>query len=414
MPVDNRHQLILQTGNADKSFFLFHQKDFKDIDFDLYEIDLATGTFKKYVIVNYIPFLPTHLETTKNGALVGGYFLGRIPVILYFDFQTLKSKVLAGLFNEPGELIQIKVNEDQGFNILINAKNYSKQKTLWIKTYDSGGNLLQNVTLKPEENNSLLFGRIITLDKENQIVGGVYGNRNSDFSRGLFLAHIDPEFNQQLYYYPFIDLENFFKYMKSKRENRIKERIARKRVKGKKIRFQYRFLIHEFVPYRDEYILLGEAFYPRYKPLERNYYGLAPGAQLIFDGYQYTHAIIIGFDASGKLLWDNSFEINDVKSFTLEQFVKMDAQESKIALLYLFKDKIRSKIIQDNVVLEGKIYNQLKLQFDDTFSPDNVNINKLDYWYEDNFLAYGTQHIPYQRFKGQAKEVFFVNKLRYD
>jgi hypothetical protein len=160
--------------------------------------------------------------------------------------------------------------------------------------------------------------------------------------------------------------------------------------------------------------LLGEAFYPKYRNIEQNLvYGLAPGRNLIFDGYQYTHAIVLGFDTTGKLLWDNSFEINDVRTFNLQQFVKMDVQEDKIALLYLFDDKIRSKIIQDNEVLEGKSYNQLLLKFDNSYSFEDISFNKLDYWYEDNFLAYGTQNIPASRAGGRGRQLFFINKLRY-
>lgn len=398
-----------------KSFFLFHRKDFIDIHFYIYEVDLSNGNFKKYEIANFIPFVPTHFEVTNEGALIGGYFVGQIPVILFFDFTSLHSKVLPGLFNEAGELTQIKTNADDSFNVLINSKNNSRQKTLWIKNYDAHGGLIQNATLNPQENSGLLFGRIININNETQIIAGVYGNRNSDYSKGLFLARIDSEKNHELFYYPFADLQNFFKYMKAKREKRVKERIERRRINGRKLRLQYRFLVHEFIPYKDEFILLGEAFYPKYKQMDQTYgYGLVPGFNAVFDGYQYTHAIIIGFDELGKLMWDNSFEINDVRTFTLEQFVKMDVQNDKIALLYLYKDKIRSKIIQNNKVLEGKVYNQLNLDFEETHSPEDVNINRLDYWYHDNFLIYGTQSIPHTRFSRAPRQAFYVNKLRYN
>lgn len=413
LEVDPKLQLIQKIGSGNKAYFLFHRKDFSDINFTLYEVDLPTRNFKRYVIRNFIPFLPTHLVTTSNGALIGGYFLGRIPVILFFDFASTKSKVLPGLFNEAGELIQIKSNPDDSFNVIINAKNPSRQKTLWIKSYNANGDLIQNAVLEPEENYSLLFGRIITQQQGNQLIAGVYANRNSDFSRGLFLARVDSEYDQQLFYYPFTDLDNFFKYMKAKREKRVTERIARRKIKNKKIRLQYRFLVHEFVPHKNEYILLGEAFYPRYKQMQQYGYGNMPGVQAVFDGYQYTHAIIIGFNSAGDLLWDNSFEINDVRTFTLEQFVKMDVQEDRIALLYLYNDKIRSKIIQNNTVLEGKVFNQLNMEFEEATSSEDGNVSKLEYWYGDCFFAYGTQSIPHSKFRRQPRESFVISKVRY-
>src|SRR5688572_15912597 len=114
----------------------------------------------------------------------------------------------------------------------------------------------------------------------------------------------------------------------------------------------------------------------------------------------------------GKLLWDNSFEINDVRTFTLEQFVKMDAQKEKIALLYLYDNKIRTKIIQDSIVLEGKTSKQLQPKAD--ASPGS-SINRLDYWYDDYFLAYGVQDIGSPTLLGRnRKKVFFVSKVSYD
>lgn len=413
MPVNDNQQLAKTVKTREKCYFLFHHSEFREISFYLYEVDLATGDFTRYAIANYIPFLPIQLEITEYGALLGGYFGGRVPVVLFFEFSTTSSKVLPGLLNEPGELIQIKSNLDNSFNVLISARNMMKQKTLWIKNYDPQGRLVENATLIPEENNSLLFGRIIRLDENRQLIAGVYGNRNSEYSKGIFIADIYNTNNQQVLYYPFVDLENFFKYMKAKRENRVKERIARRKIKGKKLRFHYRFLVDEFVQHKDQYILLGEAFYPRYKQYEKNYMVATYGSLLVFDGYQYTHAVIIGFDKEGKLIWDNSFEINDIRSFTLEQFVKMDVQNDQIALLYLFDNKLRSKIIQNNSVVEGKSLRQLETNSTEETNEDEQNIGKLDYWYGHNFLAYGVKSNPFSRFTNQPRRIFFMSKVRY-
>ena len=253
-----------------------------------------------------------------------------------------------------------------------------------------------------------------------QLVAGVFGGRNSLYSRGLFLASIDPSGMQQLRYYNYGDLENFFNYMKAKREKRVKERIERRKIKGKRTRFNYRFLVHEIVPYNNQYILLGEAFYPRYTSTDRTYYGFFnPNAVYqnsiirdgrIFDGYRYTHAVVMGFDLNGKLLWDNSFEINDVKTFTLEQFVKLEVQKDRIALLYLFENEIRTKIIKNDEVLEGKTFEPIRTKAENEIvKKDETDFNKLDYWYRDFFFAYGVQEITNP---GTGKRrVFFINKV---
>ncbi|QOI97406.1 MAG: hypothetical protein HRU69_07845 [Flammeovirgaceae bacterium] len=399
-----------------RQYMLFYHREFTTLNFYIYSIQLKDGALTKYQVENYIPFVPTHLEVTSKGALIGGYYIGHVPVVLYFSFTTLRTNVLPGLVNETGELIQIRVSDDDSFQILIGAKNFMKQRTIWIKLYNPDGTLKQNTSIQPPENSSLLFGKVIETGNDNLVVAGTYGNRTSEYSKGLFIVTTNNQGDQVQYLYPFTDLENFFNYMKAKRQKRIKEKIERRKIKGKKIRLQYRILVHELVLQNNQYLLLGEAFYPVYKRDDRYNYGLATSLAIpyIFDGYRYTHAIVIGFNQQGKLQWDNSFEINDVKTFTLEQFVKMDAQSDKIALLYLFDNRIRTKILQGSKILEGKNYNPLKLDYQPEDSgEEDTDIRKLDYWYDGTFLAYGVERPPSRSMSRSRQRIFFINKVTY-
>ncbi len=406
-------------------FLLLRYKDYSRNDMILFVINDADGRYKQYQIKGYIPFAPTEFQITSQAALIGGYY-NRIPVVLHFSLTTLRSKVLPGLFSDAGELTQIKTYDDGTFDVLISAKNYTRQRTLWIKNYGADGSLYRNFALDPEENKHLIFGRSLKTNGNKQLVAGVYGSRSSEYSRGLFIATIDPSGLQQIRYYNFGDLENFFKYMKANRERRVKQRIERRKIKGKKIRFNYRFLVHEIVPYKEQFVLLGEAFYPKYHSVDRGHYSgfFNPNTPMptgiiqngrIFDGYYYTHAVVMGFTENGKILWDNSFEINDVKTFTLEQFVKLEVLPDKIALLYLFDNHIRTKIIQNNVVIEGKTIDPIRTLNDaDIVKEEKNDSNKLEYWYDNYLYAYGVQDVVTTLPEGAVKrKVFFINKLHY-
>lgn len=423
--VDKNYHLMGRKAFDSKLFFLLRYKDYSKNDLILIIIEERDGQYTQYHIKSYIPFAPTEFQITHKAALIGGYY-NRIPVVLHFSLLNFRSKVLPGLFSEPGELTQIKSYEDDSFDVLISAKNHARQRTLWIKNYSSEGNLYGNYPLDPPENKHLIFGRSLKTEGDKQIVAGVYGDRSSEYSRGLFIATIEQSGLEQMRYYNFGDLQNFFKYMKANREKRIKSRIERRKVKGKKIRFNYRFLVHEIVQYKDQYVLLGEAFYPRYLSVDGGHYGsfFNPNSAMpnsiihngrIFDGYHYTHAVVMGFNESGKLLWDNSFEINDVKTFTLEQFVKLEVLEDKIALMYLFENHIRTKIIQDNVVLEGKTIDPiLTLNENEIVKEEKNDVNKLEYWYNNYLYAYGVQNVVTHSPGGAVKrKVFFINKVHY-
>ena len=423
--VAKNYRLMGTKSYEGRLFLLLRYKDYSKNDLILYILDEPTGNYFQYQIKSYIPFAPTEFQVTDEAALIGGYY-NRVPVVLHYSLTTFRSKVLPGLFNEAGELTQIQTHNDNTFDVLIAARNLERQRTIWIKNYDPEGNLLRNMPLQPEENRHLIFGRSIKTDTDKQIVAGVYGNRSSEFSRGLFIATIDPSGYEQILYYNFGDLKNFFQYMKANRERRVRERIERKKIKGKKLKFNYRFLVHEIIPYNDQYVILGEAFYPRYQSVDQGQYrfftpyGPLPTGGFIqngriFDGYYYTHAVVMGFNENGKLLWDNSFEINDVKTFTLDQFVKLHVLTDRLVLTYLFENDIRTKIIQGDRVLEGKAIDPIRTFGENEIVKDDRNSrNKLEYWYKNYLYAYGTQDISTSTGAGQAKRrVFFINKVRY-
>lgn len=420
---DKAFELIGKRHLDKQLHLLLRHIDIRRKDMIVFRVSEEDGTYQQHAIKNYVPFVPTEFQVSKTAAIIGGYY-NNVPVVLYYSFETLKSKVVPGLLNEAGELTQIEVHDDGGFNILISAFTPAGQRTIWIKQYDPDGNLLFQMPLKTDANKHLLFGRSIFTGNASQLIAGTYGNRRSEFSKGLFLASIDPSGYQQIRYYNYGDLENFFKFLKVKREKRIKDRIERRRQKGKNVRFNYRFIIHEIVPYKNQFVLVGEAFYPKYVSVDPRfspgffYYGPSPGslasAGRVFDGFRYTHAVVMGFDSQGNVLWDNTFEINDVKTFTLEQFVKLEMQPDKIALLYLFDNQIRSKIIEGNEVIEGKTVEPIRtLAEGEKILRDRQNAAKsrLNYWYKDYFYAYGIQHLA----NGPQGErtVFYVNKVSY-
>jgi hypothetical protein len=425
LSIDKNYLLMGRRSFQDKLFLLLRYRDYSRNDLELIVINELNGLYSRHVIKSFIPFAPSEFQVTEKAALIGGYY-NRVPVVLHFSFSTLRSKVLPGLFNESGELTQVRTYPDGSIDVLISAKNFERQRTIWIKNYDPEGNLTRNFALDAEDNKHLIFGRSLKTGQKMQLVAGVYGNRSAEFSRGLFIASIDPSGMQQTRYYNFADLENFFKYMKARREQRIKQRIERKKIKGQKIRFNYRFLVHELIPYNNQYILLGEAFYPKYVSTDRVYYGrnffspyMNPSSIIqngrVFDGYYYTHAVVMCFDNQGKLLWDNSFEINDVRTFTLEQFVKMEVHPDNIALLYLFENEIRTKIIKGDQVVEGKTTDPIStLNKTDIVRKDPRAESKLEYWYRDYLYAYGIQEILAPAGNGFARRrVFYINKVSY-
>jgi hypothetical protein len=424
LPIEKNYVVMGKKVYGEKLYVLLRYINYSRNDFILLVVDNVTGNYNTYHIKGFIPFAPTEFTIAENAVLIGGYY-NRVPVVLHYSKNTMRSKVLPGLFNDVGELTQIKTYDDGTFDVLISSMNVMRQRTIFIKSYDVDANLVRNYPMEVSDNRHLIFGRSIKSSNDVKIIAGVFGNRSAEFSRGIFIASLDDAGGQTIRYYNFGDLENFFKYMKAKRERRVKDRIERRKIKGKKIKFNYRFLVHEIVPYRDQYILLGEAFYPKYINLDRGYYNgffsrdafnntnpIQNGR--IFDGYYYTHAVVMGFEPNGDLVWDNSFEINDVRTFTLDQFVKLEVQDDRIALLYLFENQLRTKIIHNNEVLEGKTLDPIKTGGqDDIVKKNDSEVNKLEYWYDNYMFAYGIQEIENPLRAPHKRRVFYISKIKH-
>lgn len=424
IPIENNLTILFAQVNNGVLSFLLKGTNYLSGDFLIVNVSLEKGNFSSYIVKNLIPFQPTQYELTTHAALIGGYFNYR-PLIVYFDFTSLQSKVLPGFFNEPGELSQLRTNADGSIDVIVSAKNLERKKCLWIRNYDYQGNLTKTIVLTPEEKKNLIFGRSIQSTNGDQIVSGVYG-RYSDYSRGVFVAVVNAMGEYTIRYYNFAELQHFFKYMKASRERRVLNRIERRKIKGKKTKFNYRMMVHDIIPYNNQFIMLGEAFFPHYSYASRSYgsftysprFSANPLSRegLVFDGYQYTHAVVLGFDQNGKLVWDNSFEVNDVRTMQLERFVKMQAEKERIILLYLYENILRSKIIKGAEVLEGKTTGNLEMKFQsDEAKAKETEMSKLDHWYDEYFFAFGVQTIRNNADVrvSQKRKVFFINKITY-
>lgn len=414
IPINREFQFSKQYTHQQTTHFLLNSNRF---EFKILSVDFKNYQYSLYDLQTLIPVNITEFKVSDYGALIGGYF-NQVPIVLFFEFASGLVKVLPGLFGEQGELNQIEFYDDGSFDILLCSRYFTKQKTIWIKSYTKQGDLANQIPVFASDQRSLLFGRSVQINQTQKVVVGVFGNRYSEYSKGLFIANLKDEEVTKINFYNYTDLENFFKFLKAKKEARLKTRIERRKQKGKKSHRHYRLLVHELFSQDNQVILLAEAFYPKYKQAD-NFGGYFPGMPTtgryrsnydrIFDGYRYTHAAVLGIDKNGNLIWDNCFEINDVKTFELEQFVKAVPTKSKINLVYSFENTLRFKSIQGNKVIENKNTVPIKSFSQNTNIVSSEN-TKVTRWYGNILLAYGVQEISINLNAATAR-VFFINKL---
>ncbi|WP_040397691.1 hypothetical protein [Cesiribacter andamanensis] len=401
-------------------FLLFTETRNRTEDYHLFVIDAETSFIRGYKIQNEMPLELTEFTVLEGLVLVGGYVNYR-PAVFAYDLSKEVLRVLPGLYLNNSELLELKVSPEQKtFTVLYTDQTPDKQKTIGSKTYNELGELVFEYRLKPERDKYLLYGRTTSFDDEAVHIAGTYSNSNSKYSRGVFVASIATDGSQRINYYDYGELQNFFSYMKDKRQKRVQERIKRRMAQGKKAKFNYRLLVHDVIENNGNHILLAEAFYPKYanRPASPYFDSSRPSAYQgqYLEGYKYTHAIMVGFDTKGKLLWDNSFEISEVTTYQLDKLVHVQPEQDYTVLLYSFEGAVKSKIIRNDRVLEDKNEEKIALQNSTDQVPNpEYGTTKLESWYGPYFFAYGTQRIrtsgsPALR---QGRKVFYINKIVY-
>jgi hypothetical protein len=225
-------------------------------------------------------------------------------------------------------------------------------------------------------------------------------------------------------FFNFLDLDNFTSYLPERKQNRIERKKQRKKNRGKELTINYLIVGHELIQKDDTYLFLGEACYPTYSQRTRYVTTTANGqtttrriTESVFDGFQYTHAILCKFNQNGELLWDNVFEMNSMyKPKRLKRFIAIsETPENTVKLSFTNYDKMEVKAFDFNgKVLIDRVSEPIALNFDE----DKAKRTKssIDFWYDDYFIAYGEQKIKNKSDDKETKgkrRVYFINKVKF-
>jgi hypothetical protein len=393
---------------------------------DLLFITFKVGEagFQSYVYKNVVPIKLTEFELKDDAVIFGGDVNMR-AVLMVYNFTQEKGFVLPGFYTDRSSLLQIVRNtNDEWFRVVTSERRLDKTYGITVRAYSTRGELIYSREIDAGEDRSLTNGRIVNGEIGANLLAGTYSKkRRTETSRGLFIADLAIDGTFDIQYYNYANLENFFNYMREKRKARIKRRIQRKKIKGKKLKFSYRLYVQDIIQQNDQNILIGEAYYPTYTSapygMPQNYWDpfISRRSQQVFDGYKYTHAIIIGFDNEGSLLWDNSFEINDLKSFFLEEHVQVVFTDNKIVMLYLYDQQLKVKVIREQDIIEGKSTEDLRLKYDsDEIKGNDEELEGLEKWYSKTFYAYGVNRVKNLKDSDIElnRKVFFINKIVVD
>jgi len=404
---DPDYDLMKTFRNQYFMYVLFKKID--KIDIGVLRIDLETGD-KSYTEGNLLTNMNIeHFVVLQSKAFIGGKYNDR-PVVVMFSFFDYTSKVLPEVHSNNLEINELDVDEQGNFLYLMLKNDRNCQ--FIVKKYSYEGKLMKSFTLGNRDTTPI-SGEVLNIDKEHPILMGNYADGCSLFALGFYVQQLNED--SKIQYINFADLDNFFSFMSAKREEKIKQRIKQRKQKGKDVKLRYRLFLHDIIPSNDGWIMLAEVFYPEYKSTQNatgwnNWRNYRIGND-VYNNFRYSHAIVCGFDKSGKLVWNNSVSLKDIESSELNAKVQMTQQDDYHILAYPDEKLIRTAVIRGNEKVKNLENFDLKAssESDRIVAAERTN---LAAWYGKSFLVYGYQSVQRNN-EIMNTDVFYISKLTY-
>jgi len=387
---------------------------------------------KTFSITNQTGAIPK--KTSTNEMVVLGDYA-------YLSAQTRKTSNLFALNVRTGrnkiipiefggyKAKNIEVTNIQGVpesrELIVFAKLIDNRKSsdLFIIRLDEKGNKISESVLTQNIGQNVVSISANYLSSGRYTFVGTYSTNSNSSSEGLFYCQTTNDKIDFFNTYNFLDLQDFLSYLKEKKQQKIERKKKRKEKAGKELKISYRIASHNTVETEDGYLLLGEAYYPTYRQEMYTTYNTVNGVsipsttyQSVFNGYQYTHAILCKFDRAGELVWDRSFKMYPAaKPFYVKRFISLaETDDAALKMVFASGNKIVTKAV-DN---EGNILLDFETDNIDTGSEsDKVKWSwaNLEYWYDDYFYAFGHQKIKNKKDDDvkRKRKVYFINKVLF-
>lgn len=375
-------------------------------------------TVKGMTVLNNFAFLTTY---TKGVSQILSINLENADQRFFpIEIEGFKSKKIVV------ESMQVSRESNEIF-VFVEAVKSKKESTTFILRMDDNGKLKGTYDFSQAGEEIITSATASYISEGKYVLTGTYSKKNRHTSEGMFFSTIQDGEIQNISFYNFLDLDNFLNYLPERKQKKIEKKKKRKNDKGKEWSVRYFLASHNIIEVDDGYIFLAEAYYPTYRQESYTTTSFTNGIasttthyRTVFDGYQYTHALIAKFDTSGNKEWDQCFKMYPAyKPFYVKRFINITEQkQDAVKLVYASGSSIYSK----EIGFDGEITQEEESEEISTGNETDKmkrSFSNISFWYDKYFIAYGFQTIKdedKEKKKGIGKrkrKVFFVNKVAF-
>ncbi|HEX5170913.1 MAG TPA: hypothetical protein VFW11_17180 [Cyclobacteriaceae bacterium] len=437
--VESRNKLIGFEYTPGQVYLLFRQGDTEKNDLELVELNLDRDDIPHYVINPELPLRLTHFSKAGSNIILGGY-VSKEPSIILYSLSDKNIKVLPGFFQSDAELVDLRVNENNTFNVVLIDRALREERKAVFQTYDEKGALLLEDKVNIQSKLTLQTGITSLLKREDLMLLGTWGEGNSKQSNGFYALNVDPFADQKIQYVSFGELSRFLDYQKENRAKRIQENTRDVLQAGGIPNYTSYVMPYRVEEYQNGFLLFAEVYNPSssgfnnygspygpyyYNPYYSPYGWYYPGyGRLYSRPYSYGYnsrtndeiktfeSVVVSFDEKGKVQWDYSENLEEVKRSSMEQVSDFNFTNNKLVFLHKKESELKIKSVVVNSDESEEMTEKIRTYYpEDEIRSEKEGEGGSMYWYNNSFYVWGYQTIRNNTQEERVRDVFYINKI---
>lgn len=441
--INQRHVLLGYEIDRNQLYLLFRTGETSRNSLELVELNTLQGSeTARYEISPELDFKVTHFSKVGANIILGGYVTNE-PAILLFETVDRSIKVLPGFFQKDNELVELRVNQNATFNAVLMDRSQRAERKLVYKTFDASGNLLLEDIVPIEDDKSLQNSLSSTLKREELMLLGTFGEKQGKQSLGFYSMAVDPFSEQKINYFHFGQMENALAYLSPKRAEKIKESTRDAITDGRTPSFTAHVMPFRIEETPEGFLMLAEVYnpssnmspysnYPYGHPYYANPYyyynpfwpGYFPGMRMYRpyaygdpmrnnDNIKLYSTVVAAFDPTGKLLWDQSIVLDEMKRPALEQVSDFYSDGETLHFIYKKESelKIKSISLEEGTASESTEKIKLNAPIEEIRNEKELE-DGVRHWAGNSFYVWGYHTVRNPENKeDRVRDVFYINKI---
>ena len=243
----------------------------------------------------------------------------------------------------------------------------------------------------------LIDGNVTWIDEHSYLLCGATGY-NSTIAQGMYIIEMKDGVLARRNDYDFNDFKDFYSTLNAK----VQKRMERKKSNRKNFESECFMVTHPVVFNENAWTIVGEVFYPTYRPeLRTTYVNGRPVTQTVyvFDGFEYSHAVVLQVSPELEKIRDYAFDLDVFdKPFYPKKFVRIKQIDSRLNFYYASSNRFGHASLENGGIIESETLSIIDKEehMKESEKVTSISSTSAMHWYDNYYLiaeVYKVKHV---------------------